>query len=304
MSMTVDFQCRVAGSRPGHRACRTVRARSWRLIRQPGSHAPGGRWSMGQRRRGGFTCRRVLIVHASRHGGTAGIADRIGTVMRSAACRSQLWRSRGRHAGPRGLRRLPRAAPAVYMGSWVKDGHRLASTATPADPVRDAGLAVQQRSAAGIVEGVAGRRSTRSRTRSGRRRARAAAAGGRIEELAGTASIRASTRVPGRVRPRPTRPKTMPERVVRMLPAAHGASCRPATIREWPLDRAVGARDRPRPRVGIAGRCGLERREGLSRSRRRAQGDQPAGRVHDDPAERLGRWASATRPRACRRPPR
>lgn len=63
---------------------------------------------------------RVLIVHASRHGGSAGIAERIGEAMREA----------GLDAVVEPAADLPDPRPfdacvvgaGVYMGSWVKEG--------------------------------------------------------------------------------------------------------------------------------------------------------------------------------------
>ena len=63
---------------------------------------------------------RVLIVHASRHGGTAGIAQRIGEVLGGAGLDAVLARASD----------MPDPSPfdacviggGVYMGSWVKDG--------------------------------------------------------------------------------------------------------------------------------------------------------------------------------------
>jgi len=64
--------------------------------------------------------RRVLIVHASRHGGTAGIAEKIGEVLRSEAIDAVV--------APAAQMPDPGAYDAclvgggVYMGSWVKEG--------------------------------------------------------------------------------------------------------------------------------------------------------------------------------------
>ena len=62
----------------------------------------------------------VLIVHASRHGGSAGIAERIGETLRAA----------GLDAVVEPAADLPDPRPfdgcvvgaGVYMGSWVKEG--------------------------------------------------------------------------------------------------------------------------------------------------------------------------------------
>jgi len=64
--------------------------------------------------------RRVLIVHASRHGATAGIAERIGAVIRSAEIDAVVV--------PASDQPIATAFDAfvvgsgVYMGSWLKDG--------------------------------------------------------------------------------------------------------------------------------------------------------------------------------------
>ena len=63
---------------------------------------------------------RALIVHASRHGGSAGIAERIGEVLQGAGVDITIARARD----------LPDPLPydacivgaGVYMGSWVEDG--------------------------------------------------------------------------------------------------------------------------------------------------------------------------------------
>lgn len=63
---------------------------------------------------------RALIVHASRHGATAGIAERIGETLRNAGVDAVV--SPATHAPD------PRTFDAcvvgggVYMGTWVKDG--------------------------------------------------------------------------------------------------------------------------------------------------------------------------------------
>ena len=73
---------------------------------------------------------RALIVHASRHGGTAGIAQRIGDVLQTSGVDAVVARAAD----------MPDPGPfdacvvgaGVYMGSWVKGGteylERFAST--------------------------------------------------------------------------------------------------------------------------------------------------------------------------------
>src|SRR5262245_40134713 len=63
---------------------------------------------------------RVLIVHASRHGATAGIADRIGAVLREAGL-SVVVVPADDAPDPRPFDACV-VGGGVYMGSWVKSG--------------------------------------------------------------------------------------------------------------------------------------------------------------------------------------
>jgi menaquinone-dependent protoporphyrinogen oxidase len=63
---------------------------------------------------------RVLIVHASRHGGSAGIAERIGETLRLAGV-DAVVRPAVLMPSPEGFDACVVGA-GVYMGSWVKDG--------------------------------------------------------------------------------------------------------------------------------------------------------------------------------------
>lgn len=65
---------------------------------------------------------RALIVHASRHGGSAGIAERIGEVMRDAGVETVVAAARDL-PDPRAFDGCVVGA-GVYMGSWVEDGIR------------------------------------------------------------------------------------------------------------------------------------------------------------------------------------
>jgi menaquinone-dependent protoporphyrinogen oxidase len=64
--------------------------------------------------------RRALIVHASRHGATAGIAERIGEVLRSAEVDAVVAPATDQ-PDPRGFDAYI-VGSGVYMGSWLKEG--------------------------------------------------------------------------------------------------------------------------------------------------------------------------------------
>jgi menaquinone-dependent protoporphyrinogen oxidase len=63
---------------------------------------------------------RALIVHASRHGGTAGIAEKIGEVLRSDGV-DAVVAAAADMPDPKGFDAFV-IGGGVYMGSWVKEG--------------------------------------------------------------------------------------------------------------------------------------------------------------------------------------
>ena len=64
--------------------------------------------------------RRTLVVHASRHGATAGIAERIGEVLREQGVEAVVAPA-ATHPDPSGFDAYV-VGGAVYMGSWQKEG--------------------------------------------------------------------------------------------------------------------------------------------------------------------------------------
>ena len=176
---------------------------------------------------------RALIVHASRHGGTAGIAERIAEVLRTAGVDSVVT----------GAAEMIDPEPfdacvvggGVYMGSWVKEGTEylerfaptlatqpvwlfssgplLGSTKASKDPAVD-----PVENALGPLEGPG----------SGGRR--------RIEELAARIKPREHRVFAGAFDPKDP-PKSMSERIVRMMPAAKGV-LPPGDFRDWPAIEA------------------------------------------------------------------
>ena len=63
---------------------------------------------------------RVQVVHASRHGGTAGIAERIGEVLRAEGVEAVVARA-GDRPDPSGFDAYV-VGSGVYMGNWLKEG--------------------------------------------------------------------------------------------------------------------------------------------------------------------------------------
>jgi menaquinone-dependent protoporphyrinogen oxidase len=159
---------------------------------------------------------RALIVHASRHGGTAGIAERIAAVLREAGVEAAVARAAD----------MPDPAPfdgcivgaGVYMGSWVKEGVEFLDRYAPVLASRPVWLfssgplpgstkelkdatADPIENALGPIEGAG----------SGGRR--------KVEEQVARIQPREHRVFQGAFDPKDP-PKTMSERLVRMMPAA------------------------------------------------------------------------------------
>ncbi len=62
---------------------------------------------------------KVVIVHASKHGGTRGIAERIGETLREQGCQVDI-RPVEDDPDPRGYQAVVLGS-AVYYGRWMKD---------------------------------------------------------------------------------------------------------------------------------------------------------------------------------------
>ena len=173
---------------------------------------------------------RVLVVHASRHGSTAGIAVRIGELLRGEGIEA-LIAPAADDPSPTGFDAYV-VGSGVYMGSWLKDGvaylERNAailatrptwlfssgplrtSTTTPADPNAD-----PIELALGPAEGPG----------SGGRR--------RIEALSAVVGARDHHVFTGAFDPT-DRPRAMSERLVRMMPASKDL-LPPGDFRQWDL---------------------------------------------------------------------
>ena len=172
---------------------------------------------------------RVLIVHASRHGGSAGIAERVGEVMREVGIEAVVAAARDL-PDPRTFDGCVVGA-GVYMGSWVDEGiaylERYApvlasmpvwifssgplpgSTKEPSNP-----HAEPVEVALGPAQGPG----------SGGRR--------KLESVAARIQPRGHEVFTGAFDPKDP-PKTLSERVVRMMPMAKGILPE-GDFRDWP----------------------------------------------------------------------
>lgn len=173
---------------------------------------------------------KVLVVYASRHGGTRGIAERIGDVLRTAGVEATVASTDT--ARDVGVADAFVIGSGVYMGSWLKEGtefiERNQSTLatrpvwlfssgplpgstkdTDADPLTNA---------LGPAEGPGS---------SGRRK---------VDELGAAIHARENKVFLGAFNPNDP-PKAMSERLVRMLPASKGL-LPPGDFRDWD---AIGA---------------------------------------------------------------
>lgn len=176
---------------------------------------------------------RVLIVHASRHGGTAGIAERIGTVLRSTGLHAAVARA-AEMPDPAGFDACVVGA-GVYLGSWVKDGTDFLERYAAAL----AGRPVWLFSSGPLPGSSAGSKTaTVDPIESALGPAEGPGSGGRrrVEELAARINPRDHRVFQGAFDPGDP-PKSLPERLVRMMPASKGLL--PAgDFREWPLIEA------------------------------------------------------------------
>jgi len=169
---------------------------------------------------------RVEVVYASRHGGTAGIAQRIAEVLRSAGA-DVLVADAARRPDSAGFDAYV-VGSGVYMGNWLEDGidwldhHRSTLATRPVwlfssgplpGSTKETSGADPLTNALGPVEGPG----------SGGRR--------KIEELSRSIRPQGHGVFQGAFDPSDP-PKAISERLVRMMPAAKGL-LPPGDFREW-----------------------------------------------------------------------
>jgi menaquinone-dependent protoporphyrinogen oxidase len=169
---------------------------------------------------------RVQVVYASRHGGTAGIAQRIGKVLQSEGSDVEVADAAAR-PDPRGFDAHV-IGSGVYMGSWLKEGVQFLQ----ANQQALAGKAVWLFSS-GPLPGSSKETTGVDRLTDALGPESGPGSGGRrkIEELSAAFQPRGHEIFLGAFDPDDP-PKSFPERMVRMMPAAKRVL--PAgDFREW-----------------------------------------------------------------------
>jgi menaquinone-dependent protoporphyrinogen oxidase len=173
---------------------------------------------------------RVLVVYGSRHGGTRGIAERIGDVLRTEGFEVEV--SPAERAGDAGTADAVVVGSGVYMGSWLKEAVEFLERNQATLATRPVWLF-----SSGPLQG-----STSAKRDQGKDPVEAAlgpvdgpGSGGRkkIAEFSAAAHPRDHRVFFGAFDPKDP-PRVMAERLVRMMPAAKGL-LPPGDFRDWPL---------------------------------------------------------------------
>jgi menaquinone-dependent protoporphyrinogen oxidase len=178
----------------------------------------------------------ALVVYASRHGGTAGIARRIGEILQTEGLDASVADAAGNPAVD-GFDAYV-IGSGVYMGSWLKDGTDFVGRNASHLALRPVWLfssgplrGSTAETDGGALEDALGP-------------AEGPGSGGRkkVEELAAGIHARAHQIFYGAFDPNDP-PKAMSERLVRMVPASKGL-LPPGDYREWDVieawARAIG----------------------------------------------------------------
>ena len=169
----------------------------------------------------------ILVVHASRHGGTAGIAERIAEVLTAEGLHTVLAKAEDL-PDPKGIDACV-IGSGVYMGSWLKEGtaylERYATTLATrpvwlfsSGPLL--GSSAEKRSSGDLVEDALGPLD-------------GPGSGGRkkVEGYAATFHARGHRVFHGAFDPKDP-PRVLSERLVRLMPASKGL-LPPGDYRPW-----------------------------------------------------------------------
>lgn len=168
----------------------------------------------------------VLVVYGSRHGGTQGIAERIGEVLRTQGLAAEV--SAADHVAGLGNADAVVVGSGVYMGSWLKEPiefiqrNQTELAARPLWLFSSGPLAgsTAKKSAGGPIEDALGPEDGPG---SGGRR--------KVEALSAVTHPRDHRVFLGAYDPKDP-PRTLAERIVRMMPAAKGI-LPPGDFRDW-----------------------------------------------------------------------
>jgi menaquinone-dependent protoporphyrinogen oxidase len=174
---------------------------------------------------------KVQIVYGSRHGGTRGIAERIGEVLRASGIDATTEGAQGADAFPDADAFV--VGSGVYMGSWLKEPleflarHQALLATRPvwlfsSGPLRGS---TKEKPAVDPVENALGPLDGPG---SGGRK--------RVEALSSAIGVRGHEVFFGAFDPTDS-PKAMSERLVRLMPAAK-AILPPGDFRDWPAIEA------------------------------------------------------------------
>jgi menaquinone-dependent protoporphyrinogen oxidase len=191
---------------------------------------------------------KVLVVYGSRHGGTRGIAERIGDVLRLEGLEADI--SPAEHVSGIGDADAVVVGSGVYMGSWLKEPVEFLTRNQAALATRPLWLF-----SSGPLRGA-----TSAKRDQGKDPVEAAlgpedgpGSGGRkkIAELSATTHPRDHRVFFGAFDPKDP-PRAMAERLVRMMPASKGL-LPPGDYRDWPeIEAWAKSIARALPLVGTA----------------------------------------------------
>jgi menaquinone-dependent protoporphyrinogen oxidase len=177
----------------------------------------------------------VLVVYGSRHGGTRGIAERIGQVLRTEGAQAVV--AAADHVVPDDVRSADAfvVGSGVYMGSWLKEPLEFLGSHAEVLATRPTWLF-----SSGPLPGSSKEQSDADPLTNALGPADGPGSGGRkkVDAVSATIHPRDHRVFQGAFDPKDG-PKAMSERFVRLMPAARKIFP-PGDFREWPAIEAWG----------------------------------------------------------------